>query len=171
MLAPALGAVAAVAVLAVILALPGGGGATVAEAASFASRPADPGAPPVKLAPPTLLRRDVEGVPFPNYARKFGWGAVGARTDELDGRPTTTVFYAKAGRRVGYTIVSGSALDVPSGARAVRRGGVLLNTFPVHGRPIVTWERDGRTCVLSGAASRGELLTLASWRGKGTIPF
>ena len=40
------------------------------------------------------------------------------------------------------------------------------------GRAVVTWDRGGRTCVLSSPTARpAELLTLADWRGKGTIPF
>jgi hypothetical protein len=37
---------------------------------------------------------------------------------------------------------------------------------------IVTWLRDGRSCVLSGrGVSDEELLTLASWTGRGSVPF
>jgi hypothetical protein len=36
----------------------------------------------------------------------------------------------------------------------------------------VTWLREGRTCVLSGAdVPREELLALAAWKGEGTVSF
>ena len=48
------------------------------------------------------------------------------------------------------------------------RGGVEYRTFRADGRTVVTWERDGHTCVLSGEAVRpAELLALADWRGQG----
>ena len=121
---------------------------------------------------PALLTEHVDDVPFPNYAKKFGWRPVGVRTDELDGRSTTTVFYEKGGRRLAYTIVSGDAIDPPSNAATTKHGGVEYRVFRADGHTAVTWERDGNTCVLSGASvGPRELLALADWRGKGTIPF
>lgn len=74
--------------------------------------------------------------------------------------------------RCRHTIVSGDALDPQADARAATRGGVEYRRFREDGRTVVTWERDGHTCVLSGKAVRpAELLTLADWRGKGAIPF
>jgi hypothetical protein len=36
----------------------------------------------------------------------------------------------------------------------------------------VTWERHGRTCVLSGAGvAATKLLDLAGWKGLGAVPF
>jgi hypothetical protein len=48
---------------------------------------------------------------------------------------------------------------------------VLFQTLRVDGRLAVTWRRSGRTCVLIGAATRAELLTLANWRGEGTLRY
>jgi hypothetical protein len=49
---------------------------------------------------------------------------------------------------------------------------VEYRTFRDDGRTVVTWERDGHTCVLSSTeAPSAELLALADWRGKGAIPF
>ena len=57
----------------------------------------------------------------------------------------TSVVYANdAGRRVGYAIASGDALPV-SGGRTVGRFRVLR----VGGADVVTWKRDGRTCILA----------------------
>jgi anti-sigma factor RsiW len=166
-------AVAAAAVLALVLVLPGAvsGGPSVATAAALAEKPST-GPAPGMTATPQLLDADVDGVPFPNYAAKFGWHPVGVREDDPKGRDTTTVFYEKDGRRIGYSIVSGDALDVPADARTVKAGGVEFRFFEQDGRNVVTWERGGHTCVLSGDdVSPFELLVLAGWRGKGSIPF
>jgi anti-sigma factor RsiW len=169
----AAGAVAAVA-LAIVLTLPGNvpGGPSVAEAAVLATRPPTGPAPPPKPGAPTLLARAVAGVPYPNWTTKFGWKAVGSRVDTLDGRRATTVYYEKNGRRIGYTIFAGSALDVPEDAAHVQREGTDLSLLTVEGRPVVTWLRRGHTCILSGAGvARPVLEKLAAWNGKGTVPF
>jgi anti-sigma factor RsiW len=169
----AITAAAAVA-LALILVLPGAfsGGPSVADAAGLAEKPPTQAAPGSVPGTPQLLRAEVDDVPFPNYAAKFGWKPVGARQDDPSGRDATTVYYKKDGRTIAYTIVSGDALDPPSDARSTKHGGVVYRTFRDDGRTVVTWERDGRTCVLSGKAVRpAELLMLADWRGKGAIPF
>jgi hypothetical protein len=165
--------VAAVA-LALVLVLPGelAGGPTVADAAALAEKPPTEPAPATDPSAPQLLRAEVDGVPFPNYAAKFGWKPVGARHDEPGGRPASTVYYEKRRQSIAYTIVSGDALDPPAGARSTRRGGVEYRSFRDDGRAVVTWERKGRTCVLSGeTVPPSELVRLADWRGKGAIPF
>jgi hypothetical protein len=49
---------------------------------------------------------------------------------------------------------------------------VVFRTFRDGGRAVVTWERRGRTCVLSsGTVGRSQLVTLAGWRGKGAVRF
>src|SRR5215208_5719767 len=166
-------AVAAAAVLALVLVLPGAvsGGPSVATAAELAEKPPTQPAPGMTTTP-QLLAADVDGVPFPNYAAKFGWKPVGAREDDPSGRGTTTVFYEKGGRTIAYTIVSGDALDPPSDARTTKRGGVEYRAFRSGSRDVVTWERDGHTCVISGKDTpSAELVSLADWRGKGAIPF
>jgi anti-sigma factor RsiW len=170
------GAIAAAAAVAValVLALPGAlsGGPSVAEAAALAEKPPTQAAPGGVPGTPQLLRAEVDDVPFPNYAAKFGWKPVGARQDDPSGRGATTVYYGKGGGTIAYTIVSGDALEPPSDARSTTRGGVEYRRFRDDGRTAVTWERDGHTCVLSGKGVRSaELLTLADWRGKGAIPF
>lgn len=171
-LAPALGGAAAI-VLALVLVLGGGAsGPSVADAAALGTEPPTQPAPAPLPATPTLLARQVEGVPFPNFRAKFGWGATGAREDAPDGRDAKTVFYRRGGERIAYTIVAGKALENPGDARVIRRGGVEYRAFASGGRTVVTWVRGGRTCVLSGAdVPAAELLALASWRGKGSIPF
>jgi hypothetical protein len=166
----ALASAAAAVALALVLVLPGA--PSVAEAAALAQQPPTQPAPGAVPGTPALLRAKVDGVPFPNYAAKFGWRPAGARHDDPSGRAATTVYYAKGGRTIAYTIVSGDALDPPADARPTTRDGVEFRTFRERGRTVVTWERGGRTCVLSGqAAGPAELVALADWRGKGAIPF
>ena len=146
------------------------GGPTVAEGAVLAARPAT--APPPAAASPTLLELAVEGVPFPHWAKKFGWKATGVRTDTVGGRRATTVFYEKAGRRIAYTIVAGDALRTPKSSTSLEREGTDLRVLTVDGRTVVTWNRLGRTCILSGGdVDVATLAKLAAWKGKGTVPF
>jgi hypothetical protein len=168
-------AVAAAAVLALVLllALPESeGGPTVAEAATIAQRGATSPAPAPAPRRPKLLAADVGGVAFPAWERAFGWRTAGQRADNLDGRRTATVYYAKDGRRIGYTIVDGAPLPALRAATSVRRAGTVLGTFHTGGRVVVTWLRGGRTCVLSGSGvPRRTLLKLAAWRGGGAVAF
>jgi hypothetical protein len=164
-------ATAAAVAIALVIALPGGSGeATVADAAAAGVRaPTEPPPLPSRVNE-YVLAKQVERVPFPNW-RERGWHAVGARRDAVDGRDAETTFYERGGRRVAYTIVSGSPLPSPDGARSVRAR-VELNRFTLDGRAVVTWQRKGRTCVLSGAGvAREELLRLASWKAGGRIPY
>ena len=48
----------------------------------------------------------------------------------------------------------------------------MLRALKADGREIVTWRRQGQTCVLSSKdVPRGELLTLAGWKGMGEVTF
>jgi anti-sigma factor RsiW len=169
------GGLAAAAAFALLLAflLPGGaGGPSVVEAAELASRPAEASAPRTDPAEPALLDARAEGLAFPDWAREFGWRASGRRVDEIDGRRAVTVFYEKEGRRIGYTIVSGGALDWPEEARRAPREGVDLRRLSSGDRTVVTWLRDGHTCVLSGEGTEADtLLDLAAWKGQGAVSF
>lgn len=164
-------AVAAAAALVLVLALPrGAGGPDFAAAATLGSRPATGAAPRPLADRPTLLDQSLERVPFPNWAKEFGWHAAGVRTDRIGGRDAVTVFYEKNGRRIAYTIVSGDALDVPTEADPATRSGIDLHLLTLNGREVVTWERLGYTCILSGDLDRPTLLKLAAWNGKGSVP-
>jgi hypothetical protein len=166
-------AAAAAAALVLVVGLPdGAGGPSIAVAATLATRPPSQPAPPPLAGEPKLLDADLEGIAFPSWDAKFGWRTTGARTDELDGRRTETVFYEKEGKRIGYTIVGGDALDVPGDARPAKREGTELHVFESAGRAVVTWERDEKTCVLSGdGVPTDTLLKLAAWKGKGAVEF
>jgi hypothetical protein len=163
---------AAAAAVALVLALSSGSDEpTVVEAARLAERPTTT---PVAVdrSNPKLLASNVEGVPFPNLSEKFGWRQAGIRSDRLGDREARTVLYEHDGKRIAYTIVSGDGIAAPSDASSTERNGVTLHALGDRGRRVVTWWRDGRTCVLSasGVGDR-ELLALASWKGDGAVPF
>jgi hypothetical protein len=164
---------AILAALAAFLLLPsGGGGPTVAEAAELATRAPDAPPPPVADGSPTLLDLEVDGVAFPAWNEEFGWSGAGQRADELEGRTARTVRYEKDAADVAYTIVSGDPLDVPEDARPVTRDDVDLHVFTQGGRTVVTWLRDGHTCVLSSRRANEDTLTkLAVWKGGGAVTF
>jgi hypothetical protein len=164
-----LAAVAGAAVLAVVLAA--GDELTVRETLAAAIQP-PVAAAGIDVRRPRLLDERVDEVRFPNLRPKFGWRAVGVRSDELEGRSTRTVFYAKGGRRIAYTVVAGDALDQPGDARRTVAGGVELRTLRADGRVVVTWRRLGHTCVLSATGvDAATLRELAAWKGKGAVRF
>lgn len=152
----------------------GGGQATltVAQAATIAVRPATAVVPEPPDDDVTLPHLRAAGLPFPYWEDRFGWHATGTRTDHVDGRTLTTVFYRRGTEHIAYTIVPGDALPPALGARAGMRGGTLLATSTTGGRQVVTWLRQGHTCVLSGrGVPAGALMQLAAWRGHGRIPY
>lgn len=164
----ATGATAAAGVIvALALSLSGGGpGApTLDQAAALTVE--DPTQPAPKPVPavPSLLAIQESGLPYPNWSRKLGWKPVGSRRDDINERGTTTVYYDKAGKRVGYTIVSGKALSVPSDAKRFTRDGIDMASYIEEGRMVVTWERDGHTCVISGVGvPQPVLVKLVTWK-------
>jgi hypothetical protein len=167
----ALAGVTAVAVVALVLALGDGAQLNVRAVVAAAVRPpvATVSIDPIE---PRLLRASIENVRFPNFAGKFGWRATGARSDDLEGRHTRTVFYERRHRRIAYTIVAGAALPDPGRTRPVTAGEVTLRALRAHGQTAVTWRRQGHTCVLSGSGvSTDTLVHLASWKGRGAIRF
>ena len=169
-----LGGVAAAAASAILLVLVlggGTGGPTVADAAELAGLPASGPAPQRVDGHPNRLNAEVEGVWFPDFARRYGWRAGGVRHDRIDGRDATVVYYRRSGQEIAYVIVSGGSLPNPSAVSETVRRGVEYGGFSSQGHPAVTWERVGHTCVLTGAASDAELLTLASWRGGGALNY
>jgi hypothetical protein len=145
---------------------------SVAEVASLAERGATGAAPGREPGQPALLRASVSGVAFPAYGPKLGWRAAGVRADDLRDRQTRTVYYARGGERVAYAIVSGAALAWPAGARRTMHGEIELRALERRGRTIVTWRREGKTCVLSSRqVGRRQLLALAVWNGDGAVSF
>jgi hypothetical protein len=170
---PVLGGIAvaaAAAIVAVVALLPGSSGPSLASAAELTTRPALAGPPQPAAA--KLLDLAVEGVPFPDWRAKFGWRATGTRSDRRGGRDVTTVFYEKGGKRIGYGIVAGKALHVPGGGTTATAEGTTVHLLTLDGRRVATWERHGRTCILTGAGvPDATLVKLAAWHGVGAVPF
>lgn len=159
---PALGAIGAAGLAAVLVAvLIAGGGPSVTDAAQAAvvDRPPPP-------AQGKLLAARQDGVPFPNW-EGIGWRAQGVGTTEAEGRGLATVSYrsAKTGAVVQYSIVEGDPLEAPGGAREVVRQSVRYRLLTDDGRRIITWTRDGRTCIVAGptTVSDEKYLELATW--------
>ncbi|HEX3874417.1 MAG TPA: hypothetical protein VHW26_09755 [Solirubrobacteraceae bacterium] len=162
-----LAAAAGVIALAIVALLPGASRPTVARAAQLASLGPTGGAPTPDAAHPGSLSDAVGGIRYPYWQDAFGFTASGTRTDRLDGRTVMTVYYTSAAnQRTGYTIVSGAALPQPAGATVLRRDGTDFLSQRDGSRTVLTWRRDGHTCILSttSGVSVGRLLALASWR-------
>jgi hypothetical protein len=167
------GGVVAAAIVAVVIAVGGGGAPSVLATASLAARGPVLPAPQESKANDALLDSSIEGVPFPYWGEQK-WESVGARQDKIKGRDTRTVYYANPkGVRAAYTILGGDAVDPPSDAAKRTDKGVELFVVTDNGRRVVTWERNGHTCVLSAPLSVPEqkLLDLAAWHGNGRVPF
>jgi hypothetical protein len=138
------------------------------QAAAPTLRAATLPAPPESSTDHAQLAAAVDDVPFPYWEDRFGWRSTGTRSDLIDGRMVTTVFYADAaGRRIGYAILAGSPaprIDAAAGGVTIWRGGVPYRLLTVNGVAAVTWLRDGHLCVVSGrGVSSATLLRLASW--------
>jgi len=162
---PALAGTAVAALVAGILVFAGGAaGPSVDDAAALALARPTAGAPTTTGS--VALNTSVGGIAFPNYAYRWpAWKAAGQRHDTLDGRAATTVTYRGPKGDVGYTIVNGKPLPEPDGARTITRAGVKLSIYRRDGATVVTWRRDGHTCVLAGKAKDVEpqLVKFATW--------
>jgi hypothetical protein len=152
-----------VAVLAIVL---GGGGSSLSVPQTTALTLSHPTtAAPREMKPGSgELVAAVQGVHFPYWEERFGWRSTGERTDKLQGRAVTTVFYAnRGGQRIGYAIVAGSAPSLTGGS-VKWLGGHAYRLLGGSGSRTVMWLRSGRLCVLSGrGVAAGTLLRLASW--------
>jgi hypothetical protein len=167
------GAGALAAAVAAILAIVLGGGArpasqqatTVLAASRLALLPATLAAPAESPDHAGQLERSVEGVTYPYWGGRPGWQATGARTDRLGAHTITTVFYSGGdGRRIGYAIVAGHALPVPSTGAVIRQSGVRFHVLATGDLEVVTWRDAGHTCVLAGrGVAAATLLRLAGW--------
>jgi hypothetical protein len=167
------GALVAAAVVAVVLVVGGGSGApSVLATASLATGGPVLPAPAEDTSNGAVLKASMQGVPFPYWGDSFQWEAVGARDDKIKDRKAKTVFYDNPkGARAAYTILGGDTIDAPSGAYEKDMNGVKLFTTTDKGRRIVTWTRNGHTCVLSAplAVPEDKLLALAAWKGHGKL--
>ncbi len=162
---PVLGVLlAAVITTVALLTLGSGGGPTLADVAGLALRAPTQAAPPSDRGDERFLRAEVGGVQFPNYRYSTPYRTAGARSDEVRGRHALTVVYGLGAKRIGYTIVDGRPLPVPSGARWVTREGLRVAILRRRGARVVTWREGGHTCVLaSRSASVERLVAWAAW--------
>jgi hypothetical protein len=151
-------------------------GATVTKvAAAAAALPTEPAPQPAEDSP-GVLDRAVDTVAFPDFKR-FGWRAVGARTDDVAGRAAVTVYYARGERQLRYTIVSGAVVDAKGTAvEPVTYGRRTMRLVTgVAGTTALVLERGGRTVVLTASGSdpslRRTMARLASYRAGGRLAF
>ncbi|MGI8920244.1 MAG: hypothetical protein ACR2HD_01010 [Solirubrobacteraceae bacterium] len=167
-------AMACAAVVTIVSLVGGGGGAgpSVAQAAALGLRTAQTGPPSALAQKSSLLALAQSGVAFPDWTRSFGWRPEGSRVDQLGGRTVTTVFYSRKSRTIAYSIVGGRTLGVPGGSDRERYAGTRLWVSVLAGRAVVTWNRLGHTCVLSGASVAPDALAhLAAWHAHGRVAF
>jgi hypothetical protein len=159
------GALAAAAVAAVLLVtLSAGGGHTLnLRSAAAPTLLASTIPAPVRSDHSEFLTASVGAVRFPYLEDAFGWHSSGSRTDTIDGRPVTTVFYSRGAARIGYAIYG---VPSPSSAGGVvhDEGGTQYRVLSGSGAAIISWTREGHLCVMSGrGASAQELIRLAGW--------
>ncbi len=170
----AAGGVALVAVVLVVIMLVVSrsvpGDQIIAQAAAAHAKPVERPAPQEQS--PTLLAFERVGVTFPAWRTTFRWDAVGERADRAEGRDIATVLYRKDGNAIGYSVISGTGLNAPTGATSVVQEGSTVRVITRGGRTIVVFDRHGHTCVVSAVGvPQATLVELAAWKGQGTVPF
>jgi hypothetical protein len=150
------------AVVALVLVLSGGGAAAAPSLAQTAQLTLNRPTAPAVTAGADVYPVSTAGIEFPSW-RSAGWRPVGRRADTIAGRTIDTVYYTGArGTRVGYAIVPGTPLAV-SGGRTFIHDGTRYVALRHGSALVVTWQRDGHTCVIAGHVSNANtLLRLAS---------
>jgi hypothetical protein len=156
-------------------------GATVAKVAAVAGGlPREPAPKPAE-GMPGVLDRAVDGLSFPDFKR-FGWRPIGARSDDVAGRAAVTVYYARDGVQLRYTIIAGTgAVDnTKLWSSEVVSAGRRTMSF-VTGLPdrTLVFKRAGRTVVLTAPDTgtganrklRRTMLQLASYRAGGRLAY
>lgn len=162
----------AAAVVAVVVLVGGETAPTVAQAAVLTSR-----VPQMQVAEPavdhgTLPGLRAVGLTFPYWEDHFGYKARGVRTDTLGGRRVKTVFYSRGASRVAYEIVSGPPLRQGGRVSSTVLQDVKLWSMATDSGQVVSWLRDGHTCILIGSNTPvSTLQNLAAWHEGGRIPY
>ena len=163
---------AAVAAIAIAIGISGGGNEPfIRQASALTLAPATAPAPRENPHISGQLAAAVEGVAFPYWEDRFGWRSTGTRSDRVNGRAVTTVFYAdRAGRQIGYAIVAGTPAPKQDRGAIAWRNGTPFRVLQLHGATVVSWLREGRLCVVAGRdLSSATLLALASWHPRGAL--
>jgi hypothetical protein len=165
--------VGAAAVVAVVVVLGGGAASpTVAQAAALTAR-----LPQTTVSEPAVDHGVLPGVraaglTYPYWEDRFGYRARGVREDGLAGRRVTTVFYGRGASRVAYEIVSGPPLLQGGKGSGTELQGVRLWTMRTGSGLVVSWLRNGHTCILIGSGTPvSTMLNLAAWHQGGRIPY
>ena len=157
----ALIALATIVIVLVALARPAGhpGVGDVIAVALASSEQSPPGLNPSDHA---VLNVAIDKATFPNWGYR-GLQTTGSRLDTLGGQSVETVYYAARSReRVGYSIVGGSALPIKGARLALTRDGVRYWVIRDGRASVISWRREGHTCVLaSRQAPVSALLALA----------
>jgi hypothetical protein len=170
MLVPAAGLVAAV-VVALVLVLGGSNAPSVLATASLATRVRS--CRTGRGRPPTTSAQGVDrGHAFPYWGDLLPVGSRGARDDKIKDRAAKTVYYQQPqGRRARPTRSSAATRSTRPRAprRRPERGQALHHAD--KGRRIVTWTRNGHTCVLSAPVAVPEDKLLSSRRGRARATF
>ena len=119
--------------------------------------------PPRPRAPGgELLAARAGPISFPTLTR-LGWRAVGARSDTVGGHRCARSSTPTPPGGGSATRSPTRSLPVAGGQLVTRRG-AQLRVLARGATSIVTWRRDGRTCILAGRGVPVErLLTLASY--------
>lgn len=164
---------AILAAVVIVVSTAGGGAApTVVKASLLAAR-----APQTSVASPsgesqTLPGVRASGLTYPYLEDRFGYRTVGVRYDRYAGRTVTTVLYSHAARRLAYEIVSGPPLKLGQSAWMETRNKVQFWMMDTAHGSIVTWVRNGHSCVLVGRGMTiPVMLRLASWHEGGRVPY
>lgn len=153
-------------------------GATLPKVVTAAAGlPTEPAPKPAE-GMPGVLERAVDTVAFPDLEH-FGWRPIGARSDDVAGRAAVTVYYARDGRQLRYTIVAGAG-DVVQTTGTTEQpvtyaGRTMSFVSGVAGTTTLVLRRTGRTVVLSASGAdaklRRTMLRLASYRAGGRLAF
>jgi hypothetical protein len=162
----ALAGALAAAGLALALILPAGspGTPSISQAEGLAALGAEMGPPAIDAQTPRNIDSSIDQIYFPNWSKRFNSSATGVRTDTINGRNAVTVFYNWNGKQIAYTIVGAPALATPSAQSHSYVHGNEYLTLSHNGRNVVTWRRDGHTCVLSSKDVPASVLqTMAAW--------
>ncbi len=106
---------------------------------------------------PGVLERAADTVAFPDLER-FGWRPIGARSDDVAGRAAVTVYYARDGRQLRYTIVAGAG-DVAETTGTTEQPvtyerRTMSFVTGIAGTTTLVLKRTGRTVVLSAPGAR-----------------
>ena len=158
----AAGALAAALAVAVVLTA-GAGPAVTDVAAAGLQAPTQP-APAELPGDETHIDARIGRITFPYWEDRWGWRAVGARRDTVEGREALTVVYRKGRKGVHYTVVEGEALEVPEGARRETVDGIRAAVLRRGGADVVVWELQGQTCILASTlVDADEMLRFVAW--------